>query len=164
MQDFLLCFIFCTDKEMSHSLLLSTFTAICVTVTNFKSVSIKMASANSELAHKWIYKFIAIFKVAIFWWLQSKLEICFEIWMVLVISDQFLEIIPRPCKMWKEGTVVFLIWSWEIFIFVIWPCIIFLIFFFRQEWSQQKKTSVPGVPRRPRPNQRCYLHLWCRFL
>ena len=24
-------------------------------------------------------------------------------------------------------------------------------------------TSVPGVPRRPRPNQRCYLHLWCRF-
>ena len=24
-------------------------------------------------------------------------------------------------------------------------------------------TSVPGVPRRPRPNQRCYLHPWCRF-
>ena len=24
-------------------------------------------------------------------------------------------------------------------------------------------TSVPGVPRGPRPNQRCYLHLWCRF-
>ena len=25
-------------------------------------------------------------------------------------------------------------------------------------------TSVPGVPRRPRPNQRCLLHLWCRFI
>ena len=24
-------------------------------------------------------------------------------------------------------------------------------------------TTVPGLPRRPRPNQRCYLHLWCRF-
>ena len=24
-------------------------------------------------------------------------------------------------------------------------------------------TGVPGVPRRPRPNQWCYLHLWCRF-
>ena len=23
--------------------------------------------------------------------------------------------------------------------------------------------GVPGVPRRLRPNQRCYLHLWCRF-
>ena len=29
---------------------------------------------------------------------------------------------------------------------------------FNKEWQGT------GVPKKPRPNQRCYLHLWCRFL
>ena len=102
LQNFLLIRIIPTHKEMCNCFFLPTFTAICITVADFKAISIQIAAANPQPAHQTVDILISIFVMAIFRWFLLYLMIFYEAEVILVITKFLRKIIPRPAEVWEE--------------------------------------------------------------